>query len=231
MKRSKRLSNRPGKTRKLAGKKIERPAKPARAMSQQRSNKLKPLNPIHQRIKARESMRTTTPTSSRTSTKKAEQNILVKRHLRTISKKKSAPSSKNNKKKNEMKKRPINRLAARKQVKTATTRSTEVKDIRPPQQNRIVRIMGHGQFRVDSDTLKRLNGIDSSLVQLITNERFPDAAEFKRLLLQLNEIVQNNSKPLDPKEIIQSDIILPSTDLSIEEAKKLFTGQGVIPTT
>jgi hypothetical protein len=230
MKRSKRLSNRPGKTRKLAGKKIERPAKPARAISQQRSNKLKPLNPIHQRIKARESMRTT-PTSSRTSTKKAEQNILVKRHLRTISKKKSAPSSKNNKKKNEMKTRPINRLAARKRVKTATTRSTEAKEIRPPQQNRIVRIMGHGQFRVDSDTLKRLNGIDSSLVQLITNERFPDAAEFKRLLLQLNEIVQNNSKPLDPKEIIQSDIILPSTDLSIEEAKKLFTGQGVIPTT
>lgn len=230
MKRSKRLSNRPNKTRKLAGKKIERPAKPARAMSQQRSNILKPLNPIHQRIKARDSMRIT-PTSSRINAKKAEQNILEKRHRRTISKKKSASSSKNNKKKNEMKIRPINRLAARKRVKTATTRSTEAKDIRPPQQNRIVRIMGHGQFRVDSDTLKRLNGIDSSLVQLITNERFPDAAEFKRLLLQLNEIVQNNSKPLDPKEIIQSDIILPSTDLSMEEAKKLFTGQGVIPTT
>ena len=96
MKRSKRLSNRPGKTRKLAGKKIERPAKPTRAMSQQRSNKLKPLNPIHQRIKARDSMRTSL-TSSRTSPKKAEQNILVKRHLRTISKKKSAPSSKKKK--------------------------------------------------------------------------------------------------------------------------------------
>jgi hypothetical protein len=230
MKRSKPLSNRPDKARNQAGKKIKRPEKPARAMSQERSNKNKPLNPIHQRVKTRDSMRITR-TSSRINAKKAEQNILVKRHLRTISKRKSASPSKKNKKKDDMKIRPINKLTARKRVKTATTRSTEAKDIIPPQQNRIVRIMGHGQFRVDSNTLKRLNEIDSSLVQLITNERFPDAAEFKRLLLQLNEIVQNNSKPLDLKEIIQSDIILPSTDLSIEEAKKLFTGQGVIPTT
>ena len=105
-----------------------------------------------------------------------------------------------------MKKRPINRLAARKRVKTATTRSTEAKDIRPPQQNRIVRIMGHGQFRVDSDTLKRLNGIDSSLVQLITNERFPDAAEFKRLLLQLNELYKITRNLLIQKKLFSQTL-------------------------
>jgi hypothetical protein len=36
-------------------------------------------------------------------------------------------------------------------------------------------------------------------------------------------------KPLNPKDIIQSDIILPSADLSIDDAKKLFKGEGVIP--
>ena len=199
-----------------------------RAMSQKQTKKNKPLNPTRERTKAGESMKITRR-SSRINAKTAQQNMLVKRHLRPISKRESDTSYKNKKKKNQMKMRPIKKMAVRKRVKAATTRSREYKDTTPAKQSRIVRIMGHGQFTVNSDTLKRLNEIDSSLVQLITNERFPDAAEFKRLLSQLNEIVQNNSEPLDPKEIIQSDIILPSTDLSIEEAKKLFTGQGVIP--
>lgn len=199
-----------------------------RAMSQKQTKKNKPLNPIRERTKAGESMKITRR-SSRINAKTTQQNMLVKRHLRPISKRESDSSYKKKKKKNQMKMRPIKKMAVRKRVKAATTRSREYKDTTPAKQSRIVRIMGHGQFTVNSDTLKRLNEIDSSLVQLITNERFPDAAEFKRLLSQLNEIVQNNSEPLDPKEIIQSDIILPSTDLSIEEAKKLFTGQGVIP--
>jgi hypothetical protein len=228
MKSSKQLSNRPGKVRRLPGKKVKGPAMQTRAMSQKQTKKNKPLNPIRESTKAGESMKTTRR-SSRINAKTAQQNMLVKRHLRPISKRESDSSYKNKRKKNEMKMRPIKKMEVRKQVKAATTRSREYKDTTPAKQSRIVRIMGHGQFTVNSDTLKRLNEIDSSLVQLITNERFPDAAEFKRLLSQLNEIVQNNSEPLDPKEIIQSDIILPSTDLSIEEAKKLFTGQGVIP--
>lgn len=228
MKSSKQLSNRPGKVRRLPGKKVKGPALQTRAMSQKQTKKNKPLNPIRERTKAGESMKITRR-SSRINAKTAQQNMLVKRHLRPISKRESDSSYKKKKKKNQMKMRPIKKMAVRKQVKAATTRSREYKDTTPAKQSRIVRIMGHGQFTVNSDTLKRLNEIDSSLVQLITNERFPDAAEFKRLLSQLNEIVQNNSEPLDPKEIIQSDIILPSTDLSIEEAKKLFTGQGVIP--
>jgi hypothetical protein len=228
MKSSKQLSNRPGKVRRLPGKKVKGPTIQTRAMSQKQTKKNKPLNPIRERTKAGESMKITRR-SSRINAKTAQQNMLVKRHLRPISKRKSDSSYKKKKKKNQMKMRPIKKMAVRKPVKAATTRSREYKDTTSAKQSRIVRIMGHGQFTVNSDTLKRLNEIDSSLVQLITNERFPDAAEFKRLLSQLNEIVQNNSEPLDPKEIIQSDIILPSTDLSIEEAKKLFTGQGVIP--
>ena len=47
--------------------------------------------------------------------------------------------------------------------------------------------------------------------------------------MELNNLVVKNAKPLDPHEIIKSDIILPSADLSIDEAKKLFMGEGVIP--
>ncbi len=53
--------------------------------------------------------------------------------------------------------------------------------------------------------------------------------EFKKKLTELNQIVVKDGKPLNPHEIIKSDIILPSSDLSIDEAKKLFKGEGVIP--
>ncbi len=94
--------------------------------------------------------------------------------------------------------------------------------------NKIVRIMGHGQFTVDSRTLKRLNDIDNAIVEMVSTERSDDT-EFKRKLTELSYLVIENGKPLDPHEIIRSDIILPSADLSIDEAKKLFRGEGVIP--
>jgi len=97
-----------------------------------------------------------------------------------------------------------------------------------PSGKKIVRIMGHGQFTVDSRTLKKLNDIDNAIVELVSAQRSDDT-EFKKRLTELSNMVVQNGKPLDPHEIIKSDIILPSADLSIDEAKKLFQGEGVIP--
>lgn len=98
----------------------------------------------------------------------------------------------------------------------------------PAPSNKIVRIMGHGQFTVDSKTLKKLNEMDNAIVELVSIERSDDS-EFKKRLVDLSNMVVEKGKPLDPHEIIRSDIILPSADLSIDEAKKLFRGEGVIP--
>jgi hypothetical protein len=113
-----------------------------------------------------------------------------------------------------------NKKTIAKAKKRSTTTTTSGK--------KIVRIMGHGQFTVDGRTLKKLNNIDNSIVELVSAERSDDT-EFKKRLTELSNIVVENGKPLDPHEIIKSDIILPSADLSIDEAKKLFRGEGVIP--
>ncbi|HET6780089.1 MAG TPA: hypothetical protein VFH09_02870, partial [Nitrososphaera sp.] len=68
----------------------------------------------------------------------------------------------------------------------------------------------------------------NTIVELVSTERSDDV-EFKKKLTELNSIVVKDGRPLDPHEIIKSDIILPSADLSIDEAKKLFRGEGVIP--
>jgi|SRR5690349_25156588 len=111
-------------------------------------------------------------------------------------------------------------------IKSAAIKTTTV--LKPVRKNKIVRIMGEGQFVIDNKTLKKLNDIDNSLVHLVSNDRSDDT-EFKKRLVELVNIVEQNGKQLDSKQIIQSDIILPSADLSIDEAKKLFKGDGVIP--
>jgi len=117
------------------------------------------------------------------------------------------------------------RLAKRKKL----SKKSENIAVKPAvKKNKIVRIMGHGQFSVGTKILQRLNEIDDLLVQLVNTDR-PDDNEFKKHLLELTTIVEKNGRQLDSKEIIQSDIILPSADLSIDEAKRLFMGDGVVP--
>jgi hypothetical protein len=157
-------------------------------------------------------MNRTKPVKKGTRTKKSKKSV-KKQPLRNIKK-----TSKSNKK--ETSKLKISR------VKSATEAATAVTE--RVRKNKIVRVMGEGQFVVDDKTLNRLNKIDNFLVQLVSNDR-SDNIEFKKRLVELVDIVEQNGIRLDPKRIIPSDIILPSVDLSIDEAKKLFKGDGVIP--
>ena len=92
---------------------------------------------------------------------------------------------------------------------------------------RVVRIMGMSQFTVDARTLKRLNDINDSLVEMVASEKAEDA-EFKKGLAELSSVVVKHGKPVERGEIVKSDIILPSADLPVDEAKKMFRGSGVI---
>jgi hypothetical protein len=93
---------------------------------------------------------------------------------------------------------------------------------------KIIRVLGHGQYSVDSETLRKLNAIDNSIVRRFEEENLTDE-EFKMKIEQLGEIVTRKGKLLDPKVIVSSDIILPGNDLTIEEAGKIFHGEGIIP--
>jgi hypothetical protein len=152
----------------------------------------------------------------------------VKKGTRTKKSKKSVKKQplRNIKKINKSNKKATSKLKMSR-VKNATEAATTVSE--QVRKNKVVRIMGEGQFVVDDKTLNRLNKIDNSLVQLVSNDRSDNNTEFKKRLLELVDIVEQNGKRLDPKRIIPSDIILPSVDLSIDEAKKLFKGDGVIP--
>jgi len=51
--------------------------------------------------------------------------------------------------------------------------------------------------------------------------------DLQNKLTEMISLITSNGQPLDHKEIVQSDTI-PDSDLSIEEATKIFKGEGVI---
>jgi hypothetical protein len=91
----------------------------------------------------------------------------------------------------------------------------------------IVRVIGHGQFRVSNRTAKKISKIDNELIKII-EMRKQGEKKYSRIVAEVLGLVKKDGLPLEHKEIIQSDIIVPGADISIEEAKNLFTDQPII---
>jgi archaellum component FlaC len=97
-------------------------------------------------------------------------------------------------------------------------------------QKKVVRILGHGQFSIDNSVLNELNEIDNGIVNLLENTENSDSIEpeFQSKLNLLETIVKQKGAAVDSKEIVTSDIILPGKDITLEEARKVFKGEGII---
>ena len=98
----------------------------------------------------------------------------------------------------------------------------------------VIRISGQGQFKVSSDILDKINEIDNSIVTLIENvslgssDRSHVQKELQSKLTEMRNLITSRGLSLDDKEIVESDIIVPDSDLSIEEASKIFKEEGLI---
>jgi hypothetical protein len=93
----------------------------------------------------------------------------------------------------------------------------------------IVRIMGQGQFRINEDTVKKINEIDDAIVQTLQNESKADDQEYRTKVAEIVQTIKSKGEKLEDKELIESDIIVPDRDISIDEAKKVFQGEEIIP--
>ena len=89
----------------------------------------------------------------------------------------------------------------------------------------IVRIMEEGQFQIPSSLLDELNVIDNRIVDYVAKE---NESDFKKELGNLITMIKENGKPIDDAEIVESDLIVPPSDLTLEEAAGIFSGDGII---
>lgn len=90
----------------------------------------------------------------------------------------------------------------------------------------IVRILTEGQFNLPGAHVDELNEIDNQIVEVVENE---DREGFERLLKKMLDLVRENGAPVPVDELVESDLVLPEPDLTLEEAEKTFTGEGLLP--
>jgi hypothetical protein len=90
----------------------------------------------------------------------------------------------------------------------------------------IVRVAGEGQYRIPDSDQAKLNELDNAAVEAVDAG---DEGRFRELWNQMLTLVVADGNALDGDELVESDIILPPRDISIEEARSEFTGEGLIP--
>ncbi len=88
----------------------------------------------------------------------------------------------------------------------------------------IIRIMGVGQFNVKSSLFDELNKIDNKIVEAVQKH---DEKKYKKLLGDLISTIEHEGKPIDEKELVESDIIVPPRDMTLQEAHDVFKGTGI----
>lgn len=90
----------------------------------------------------------------------------------------------------------------------------------------IVRLMGEGQYRVDDSLRGELNGLDDRAVAAIDQE---DEPTLDGVLDEMWKLVQERSERLPDEDLSTSDLIIPPSDLTLEETRKLFSDDGLVP--
>jgi hypothetical protein len=90
----------------------------------------------------------------------------------------------------------------------------------------IVRISGEGQYKLPDEDEGRLNELDNRAVSAVEQG---DETGFQELWSQMLEIVASDGNAVDEEELVESDVILPPRDITFEEAKGEFNGEGLIP--
>jgi hypothetical protein len=90
----------------------------------------------------------------------------------------------------------------------------------------IVRILGEGQWRVDDELASRLNELDDEVGRAV---EAGDETALAEALRRLAAEVRDHGSKLDDADISTSDAVVPPEDLSLEEAKELLEGEGLIP--
>lgn len=91
----------------------------------------------------------------------------------------------------------------------------------------IVRLLGgDGQFRVDDGVVEALNELDAQGAQAV---EAGDEENLRRVLGLMAQTVRDRSERLTDDDLSASDLIIPPDDLSLDEARDLFSGEGLIP--
>jgi hypothetical protein len=90
----------------------------------------------------------------------------------------------------------------------------------------IVRLMGEGQFQVADGLQAQLDELDDRAQAAADAD---DEPELDRVLDEMWQLVQDRGDRLADDDLSASDVVIPPSDLTLEETKRLFSDEGLIP--
>ncbi len=83
----------------------------------------------------------------------------------------------------------------------------------------IIRVLTLGQYKLEGSSLAELDAMDDSLLDAITAG---DEAQFAKCLQDVVRFVESSGTKVPDDELVESDLIIPAPDTSMEEARELF---------
>lgn len=89
----------------------------------------------------------------------------------------------------------------------------------------IVRISGTGQFDLADQEVRRLNDLDDELTKALHDR---DEATFRRVLSEIVTMVTERGTPVGDDQVVPSDVIVPPEDITLDEAGRFFTDEGLM---
>jgi hypothetical protein len=90
----------------------------------------------------------------------------------------------------------------------------------------IVRISTEGQYELSEGDVDGLNELDNRAVSACESQ---NDEQFRAVFTELLDFVRSKGQLVHDDRLEASDVILPPPDVSLEEAKAEFSGEGLIP--
>jgi 5-deoxy-D-glucuronate isomerase len=90
----------------------------------------------------------------------------------------------------------------------------------------IVRISNEGQYEISAVDAPALGELDNEAVAACESD---DEQRFRETFERLLSFIRAHGRPVPDDELVASEVIFPPPDVSLAEASKDFSGEGLIP--
>jgi predicted transcriptional regulator len=90
----------------------------------------------------------------------------------------------------------------------------------------IVRIATEDQYELSQEDYERVNDLDNAVVAAV---EAGDEERYAKSFAELIDFIRTNGTKLGDDALAESDVIIPPSDTTIDEAGDHFTGEGIIP--
>lgn len=90
----------------------------------------------------------------------------------------------------------------------------------------IVRIMTEGQYKLGDEVLAKVNELDNACVAAV---EAGDEDGFHENFEELLQLIRTDGEELPDDDLHGSDVLIPPSDTTFQEAAADFTGEGLIP--